>query len=347
VTQERPSAVRDALGGSVSGRGKQPSRELEVLTGPLERAAKEIIAKYPNSRSAALPLLFLAQAKDGYLTEAGMRDVGQLLGLTPAEVLATASFYTMLKKEPQGRYLISVCRNISCTHRGSRKIVAALTERLGIEPGQTTADGTFTLETAECLATCDGAPAIQVNYEDFYDVTPETAVDIVTGLERGHEVKGTRGAAIKTQREIAWETAVAGAWRPARRAAAAGEAPIGETDQGVPPAAPSSEPDASAARGSTPETEARSEPAADGPATAEAPESPPDQPTARTGEADPEVVTSEGALPQQSPMRPEEQREPGLDSEEQRTIGGHTVPRDLAPGWRPRVEGSTEEDLDA
>src|SRR5918912_4056016 len=147
-----------------------------VLHGELRREAERIVAKYPNSRSATLPLLFLVQSVEGYVSDAGMRDVADLLGLTPAQVLASASFYTMLKKRPQGDYLISVCRNLSCTHLGGRKIATALADRLGIEIGETTPDGKFTLETAECLATCDGAPSMQGNYEDFYRMSPTEAV---------------------------------------------------------------------------------------------------------------------------------------------------------------------------
>lgn len=188
------------------GNGVQP----RVLTGELRREAEAIVAKYPNSRSATLPLLFLVQSAEGYVTDAGMRDVAELLGLTPAQVLASASFYTMLKKRPQGEYLISVCRNLSCTHMGGRRIAAALERRLGVTPGETTADGKFTLETAECLATCDGAPSLQINYEDFYKMTPEAAIDLVDRLERGEVILSVRGEPVKTSKAIARETATAG-----------------------------------------------------------------------------------------------------------------------------------------
>jgi NADH-quinone oxidoreductase subunit E len=191
----------------VSGNGNRPA---PVFNDELSELAESIVAKYPNKRSAALPLLFLAQSVEGYLTEAGMREVGDILGLTPAEVLATASFYTMLKKRPQGEYLISVCRNISCTHLGARKVIAALEDHLGIEVGETTQDGKFSLEAAECLATCDGAPSMQINYEDFYRVSPDDAVHAVEGLRRGDEVRSVRDQPIKTAKEIALETATAG-----------------------------------------------------------------------------------------------------------------------------------------
>ncbi|MGH2748027.1 MAG: NAD(P)H-dependent oxidoreductase subunit E [Actinomycetota bacterium] len=212
--------------------------EFEVLTGELRARAEAIVAKYPNSRSATLPLLFLVQSAEGHVTEAGMRDVAQLLGLTPAEVLAAGSFYTMLKKRPQGTYLISVCRNITCTHMGGRKIIRALEEHLGIATGETTEDGRFTLESAECLATCDGAPSAQVNYEDIYHLTEEAAVELVEQLARGDEVRSVRGEPIKPAKEISFETALAGVRLPAFDHAArtvGGESPTADMAPGFRP----------------------------------------------------------------------------------------------------------------
>ena len=184
-------------------------RELTVLSS-VRAEVDEIVAKYPNSRSATLPLLFLAQSVEGYVTEEGMRDVASVLGLTPAEVLAVASFYTMFKKTPQGDYLFSVCRNISCTHRGGRKVLRALEDRLGVPAGGITEDGRFSLEAAECLGTCDGAPAMQVNYEDFYNVSPDDAVGLVDAIDRGDSITSVAGQPIRTAKEISRETALAG-----------------------------------------------------------------------------------------------------------------------------------------
>lgn len=193
---------------------RREAAEPQVLVGELRDTAEKIIAKYPNSRSATLPLLFLVQSVEGHVTEQGMREVADLLGLTSAQVLSSGSFYTMLKKRPQGEYLISVCRNISCTHRGSRAVVKAFEDRLGVGVGETTPDGRFTLETAECLATCDGAPAMQVNYEDFYDVKPSDAAEIVDRLASGMPLTSTRGERVKTAKEISFETATAGLHSP-------------------------------------------------------------------------------------------------------------------------------------
>jgi NADH-quinone oxidoreductase subunit E len=185
-----------------------------VLSPELRAEAEAIAAKYPNSRSALLPLLFLVQSVEGYVTDEGMREVAEILDLEPAQVLSSGSFYTMLKKRPQGEYLVSVCRNISCTHMGARKVIKALEAHLGVETGATTEDGKFSLEAAECLATCDGAPAMQVNYEDFYKVSPDEAVEIVEKLARGEVVLSVRGEPIKTSKEISHETATAGLRRP-------------------------------------------------------------------------------------------------------------------------------------
>lgn len=195
-------------GAPIDAQGQVVTRR--VLSDEHRALANAIVAKYPNRRSAALHLLFLVQSVEGYVTDAGMREVADILGLTPAEVLGTASFYTMLKKRPQGRYLISVCRNISCTHLGARRVIERLEERLGVGVGEMTPDGNFSLEGAECLATCDGAPAIQVNYEDFYNVSPEDAVEIVDRLERGDEVVSVRGQPVRTASEVSYETATAG-----------------------------------------------------------------------------------------------------------------------------------------
>lgn len=194
-----------------SGNGSRSSGDAaSVLDGETRQTAEAIIARYPNKRSAALPLLFLVQSVEGYVTEAGMREIASMLGLTPAEVLATASFYTMLKKRPQGEYLISVCRNISCTHMGARAILRDLVEHLGVDVGETTRDGKFTIETAECLATCDGAPSLQINYEDFYDATSSELRLLVDKLSRGDEIRSARGERIRTAHEISYETATAG-----------------------------------------------------------------------------------------------------------------------------------------
>jgi NADH-quinone oxidoreductase subunit E len=146
---------------------------------------EELIARYPQRRSALLPLLFLVQAEDGYVSPAGVAQVAQLLGLTKAEVGAVATFYTMFRRRPVGRYLVSVCRTLSCELRGSREIAAAITERLGVPLGGTDASGMVTIEEVECLAACDGAPVLQVNTENYERITREHAMELVERLLAG------------------------------------------------------------------------------------------------------------------------------------------------------------------
>jgi NADH-quinone oxidoreductase subunit E len=146
--------------------------------------AEELIARYPQRRSALLPILFLLQAEDGYVSPAGVAQVADLLGLTKAEVGAVATFYTMFRRRPVGRYLVSVCKTLSCQLRGAREISAALTERLDVPLGGTDQSGMVTVEEVECLAACDGAPVVQVNTENYERLTTEEALQLVEALLR-------------------------------------------------------------------------------------------------------------------------------------------------------------------
>src|SRR6266705_1201874 len=145
------------------------------------RLAKEIIARYPEGkeRSALLPLLHLVQAEQGYISPADVTFCAEQLGLTRAQVGAVATFYTMYKRKPAGDWLVSVCTNTMCGVLGGNDVFAALSEYLEVGHDETTADGTITLEHAECLAACDYAPVMTVNY-DFYDgVQTEDALTLV------------------------------------------------------------------------------------------------------------------------------------------------------------------------
>jgi NADH-quinone oxidoreductase subunit E len=146
--------------------------------------AEELIARYPQRRSALLPILFLLQAEDGYVSPAGVAQVSNLLGLTRAEVGAVATFYTMFRRRPVGKYLVSVCKTLSCQLRGGRDISAALAERLGVPLGGTDQSGMVTVEEVECLAACDGAPVVQVNTENYERLTVDEALALVEALLR-------------------------------------------------------------------------------------------------------------------------------------------------------------------
>jgi NADH-quinone oxidoreductase E subunit len=147
--------------------------------------AREIIGRYPHPRSALLPLLYLAQEQDGYLTDDAMVHIAELLDLSAAEVLGTASFYTMFKREPVGRHLVSLCTNIACLLDGAYALLEHAEDTLGIKAGVTTDDGEFTLEEVECLALCDKAPCIQINYRFFESVTPESFDQLVQDARDG------------------------------------------------------------------------------------------------------------------------------------------------------------------
>lgn len=147
--------------------------------------AHEIIGRYPRPKSALIPLLHLAQEQDGHLTDEAMAHIAELVGVTPAEVLGTASFYEMFKREPVGRYVVNVCTNISCQLLGADELIAHAEKRLGIKVGGTTPDGAITLEGVECIAACTEAPCLQVNYRYAYRVTPESFDQLVDELRAG------------------------------------------------------------------------------------------------------------------------------------------------------------------
>lgn len=147
--------------------------------------ARTIISRYPRSRSALIPLLHVAQEQDGWVSPDAMEHIGELLGLNPSEVLGTASFYGMFKREPVGRYLVGVCTNISCMLLGGEELLEHCQERLGIKAGATTEDGVFTLEDVECIAACSDAPCLQVNYRYFLNLTHDEADTLFDELRAG------------------------------------------------------------------------------------------------------------------------------------------------------------------
>jgi NADH-quinone oxidoreductase subunit E len=181
-----------------------------VFSEQTRRDAAELIARYPEgeSRSALLPLLHLVQSEQGYVTPDGIAFCADILGITKAQVAAVATFYTMYKRSPTGEYLVSVCTNTLCAMLGGDEIFAALKETLGVGNNQTTADGSITLEHAECLAACDYAPVVTVNYEFFDNQSVERARGLVGQLQRGERPLPTRGAPLCTFRQI--ERQVAG-----------------------------------------------------------------------------------------------------------------------------------------
>jgi NADH-quinone oxidoreductase subunit E len=193
------------------------------ITERLAGDATLIIGRYPEPRSALLPLLHLVQAEDGYLTPAGIAFCAAQLQLTRAEVTAVATFYSMYRRTPTGEYLVGVCTNALCAVMGGDAILEVLEDHLGVHAGQTTDDGKVTLEHVECNAACDYAPVMMVNWEFFDNQTPSSARDLVDELRSGRPVTPSRGAPLCSFRDTARILAGFPDLRPG-----ANDAPVGE-----------------------------------------------------------------------------------------------------------------------
>jgi NADH-quinone oxidoreductase E subunit len=144
----------------------------------------EIVQRYPpdRRRSAVLPALYLAQYQQGYITANAIRHVAELVGITRADVEDVVSYYTMFYTRPVGKYVINVCRTLSCALNGAERVTEELTTKLGLKPGETDASGTFTLMEVECLGACDRAPAVMVNDAWHECLKPEEASRLVDDL---------------------------------------------------------------------------------------------------------------------------------------------------------------------
>jgi NADH-quinone oxidoreductase subunit E len=150
--------------------------------------ADEILSRYPSKRSAMMPLLYAVQERDGYVTDTGMEEVAEHIGLTAAEVLGVCSFYSMFKRSPQGKLLVSVCTSVSCMVNGGEELLDHLRNRYADDPD-------VTVEEVECLAADDGAPVMQVNYEFHERVTHAEAERIVEDYKSGRLTpRGPSGA---------------------------------------------------------------------------------------------------------------------------------------------------------
>ena len=162
---------------------------------------RQIMARYPEPRSALLPMLHLVQSVDGRVTDAGVQICADLLGISTAQVNGVATFYTMYKRRPAGHHHIGVCTTTVCAVMGGDILLDQMKERLGIDEGETTEDGMFSLERLECNAACDFAPVMMVNWEFMDSMTPEKAAALIDNLEAGREVRSTRGAHITSWAE--------------------------------------------------------------------------------------------------------------------------------------------------
>ncbi|WP_116946972.1 NADH-quinone oxidoreductase subunit NuoE [Jiangella endophytica] len=177
----------------------------EAAISPLDDTVRaemaEIIARYPEPRSALLPMLHLVQSRQGYVTPEGIELCAEVLDITEAEVAAVATFYTMYKRRPVGEYHVGVCTNTLCAIMGGDAIWDDLSEYLGVGHDETTEDGKVSLERVECNAACDFAPVMVVNWEFMDNQTPGSARELVDRLRAGEEVVSTRGPRICTWKQ--------------------------------------------------------------------------------------------------------------------------------------------------
>ena len=149
----------------------------------LIKQAKKIVKLYPQKRSAIGPLLHLAQGKDGYISDDSVSVISELVGITEVQVKSVSSFYSMYKQDPTGKYLLSVCKSISCEINNSTSIIDVVKDFTGLNNSETDEDGLFTFEAVECIGACGGAPAIQVNYETVEGLSSENTLNLCEWLK--------------------------------------------------------------------------------------------------------------------------------------------------------------------
>jgi len=190
--------------------------------------ARELMDLYPHRRSVLIPICHLAQEQDGWLRPEAIDEIAVLVGLSPAEVLGTATFYEMLHTEPVGTYVVSVCTNIACMLRGAYELLEHVEHALGVRSGSTTTDGMFTLEETECIADCGRAPCLAVNHRFVGDVTPESFDNLVGALRAGELVDEIprHGTLVRVRRQggLRVDDATVSAERAAAAAKVSGDA---------------------------------------------------------------------------------------------------------------------------
>ena len=176
---------------------------MAVFEGSVLEEARAIIGRYPEgrSRSAVMPLLYLAQSEQGQVTRDGLQEVAGLLDLTTAEVEAVATFYSMYRLQPTGEHLVNVCTNLACMLRGGKDVYEAAHEATGIpHGGEVSEDGLFTVHEEECLGVCDFAPAVQIDFANFDAVSPERIRELVAAIRAGETPEPSRGPAMQSFR---------------------------------------------------------------------------------------------------------------------------------------------------
>jgi NADH-quinone oxidoreductase E subunit len=155
-----------------------------MLSDAAKTRIRDLFPRYPDKRSVMLAALWITQEEKGYVTEEAMTDIAVLLDVTPVQVYETVTFYTMFTLQPVGKYLIQVCRTLSCALVGAGSLIRHLEQRLGITVGETTADGLFTLKKVECLAACGAGPMMQINNEFYEYLTTDKVDRILDDLKR-------------------------------------------------------------------------------------------------------------------------------------------------------------------
>jgi NADH-quinone oxidoreductase subunit E len=176
---------------------------MAVFEGRTAQEAEAIVARYPaaHARSAVMPLLYLAQSVEGMVTREALREIGEVLGITTAEVEAVATFYTMYRLRPTGTHLVNVCTNLACKLRGAEAVYEAAYEAAGIEPGaEVSPDQIVTVHEEECLGVCDFAPAVQIDLANHDNVTPERVRELIAQLRSGQVPEPARGPAVASFR---------------------------------------------------------------------------------------------------------------------------------------------------
>jgi len=164
-----------------------------VLSAELRERAEEIKARYPDARSAMLPLLYLVQSVEGYVSREGLREVAEVLELTTADVEAVATFYTMIRNRPAGKYILSICTNLSCGLLGGKRLYERAYEILGPGCEGVTDDGLLTLHEEECLGACEQAPLVQVNFLNYARMSEDGLAELIDGLRGEDPPPSTHG----------------------------------------------------------------------------------------------------------------------------------------------------------
>src|SRR5437868_13711023 len=167
---------------------------MAVLAGENREQANAIGARNPSARWAMMPLLYLVQSVEGFVSREGMREVAEILGLTTADVEAVATFYSMYRFEPSGRYVLSVCTNVSCGLLGARGLYQDAREALEAEPGEVTSTEGVTLHEEECLGACEQAPVVTVNFTNYARMTNDRIAELVSSLRSGEPLAPAEGA---------------------------------------------------------------------------------------------------------------------------------------------------------